>query len=730
MTKKNISTWSTRAGIILSIALILLNLVKSIATADYIGPGNRKIQTGVQWQRRYCVMNFNMRGLQWFYGVLPRYIAPSTASCPAGYEFHYGGTGYWACHSWMDWGPLGIEEWDDRYGCLPQSRWFYTKLDWLTYPDQITYANTDELVSCSPGEEACAQMPVYTTYDPAAVDGINDCTDPGENGWCKGTGTIALTGTETIPGETITAIESASGTICSGSSCEYTYPNQGTNSLTYWSVSSFGDTSLQSTSTMKIDSVPPTASIKVSGTAHNGWYKSDSLPLVITGTSSDATSGVNSALIIIDGGAGLASPQNYSTEGHHTAVFSVTDNAGNTTTTDSVSISIDQVAPTFSIHTSGTTHNGWYNQPVILEAVGTDALSGFDHGTYTRKNTDASGTITNSNGTLPLTLNEDGKNEVFGQGYDVAGNTSPTTPTVEYNIDQTKPDISFTISGFSGVVTISGTATDNLSGIESVNFSVDGGENWNPITVASDGSWSTSVDTLSLLSTTRNLIAKAVDVAGNENVYVIVTSFFNKPSSIALTKSWQVTLPGDITITNGDVENKTMTISICDPMGTFECIETSYSAGSFPSNIVWDGLFKGAEAPPGSYTAIVVLEDLIGRTCSDTGTIIIPAPSPTPTPEPTRTEEPTDIVETEIEPTYTIEPTPAPPVINADTKKESIITQWVQAEVKFKQAPFAILIGFIGALGANSLLDPRAKQWERLAKVNEKVNEERKRPQV
>ena len=190
-------------------------------------------------------------------------------------------------------------------------------------------------IECNQGDAACTSHAVTSNLPPATVSGSTACANPGNSGWCRGGATLNLTGTDPVSGWTITAIESdLFGNLCTGSSptlsCTWTFP-EGTTSLNFWADSSHGDTSLESSASMKLDSAAPTVSIsQTSGTAGNaGWYTS---PVTFTGMVSDPSpsSGIALTQYVLDGGA----PQDggsvtVSSDGSHTVYFTAEDVAGN-----------------------------------------------------------------------------------------------------------------------------------------------------------------------------------------------------------------------------------------------------------------------------------------------------------------------------------------------------------------------------------------------------------------
>jgi large repetitive protein len=183
----------------------------------------------------------------------------------------------------------------------------------------------------------------------------------------------------------------------------------------------------------------------------------------------------------------------------------VHDAAGNASAVASVTVNLDQTAPSLSgAPTTQPNSAGWYNAPVDIHWTGTDALSGVDPATLP-----ADSLITGEGTSLTATASVS----------DLAGNsTTATSPAV--NIDQTPPVATATLDGTgpNGWITslpaqVQLSATDNLSGVAEIVYTLDG-QPEPPITASSNG---TAAGTVSIPTDGRHVITYyAVDVAGNQ----------------------------------------------------------------------------------------------------------------------------------------------------------------------------------------------------------------------
>ncbi len=216
--------------------------------------------------------------------------------------------------------------------------------------------------------------------------------------------------------------------------------------------------------TVKLDKDAP-AIIGTRSPAANadGWNNSDVTVSFVTG---DALSGVasNPATKVLGEGANQS----------HTG--NVTDNAGNSASATVSNINVDKTAPTLSgAVTTQPNANGWYQGDVAVAWTAGDALSGL-----------AGAAPGNS------TISGEGENLKATQTVsDKAGN-SATASSPLVNIDRTAPTTG--ISGTSnnwtnGNVTVSLSPSDNLSGVASTAYTIDGGaaQNGTSFTLSTEG---------------------------------------------------------------------------------------------------------------------------------------------------------------------------------------------------------------------------------------------------
>lgn len=652
---------------------------------------------------------------------------------------------------------------------------------------------------CSPGQTGCesVQHTTSTTYPPATVSGATACALPGNNGWCRGAAVLNLSGSEPLAGYTITGIESSLGMLCSNSSCTWTFP-EGSTTLSYWALSSYGDTSLQASTSMKVDTVPPVLTILPSGgtPGDNGWFTAG--PVTAAASATDDTSGV--AAVSFDGGGSTFTA---SEDGIYSLSVVATDNAGNSAS-GSVELRIDATPPVVEvILPAADGENGWYVGPVTVRASGSDATSGVasvqvsldgsawsdeltfsEDGVYTfqARVIDNAGNVTVISRTVqvdqtepalsapvltgtpglsgwytseveftseasdatsglasllysldgeawlpgPLTL-PDGQHTVQVQATDRAGNVSITLQTVD--VDTTPPQSAFvtpadgsTSYAHGNAFVMGGGSLDVTSGVTSAQISLDDGVTWLLLAIATDGSWSYTWDTTGVPNGSHVVLVEAEDMAGNqEHTARITVIVANLGPSVSITDSFWVWQAAQVGFSAGvlPITGARIVVSDGEHSRTYH-----YSAGSLPSSFQWDGKWEdGAWAGPGSYTVTVSAWDMFGNDGRASASVHVPAPA-TRTPTPTPTATPTQTAS----PTATPSGTPLPPAFTPEPPQSPVVEPPVQVpEPPARKVMLWPVFGFVAllaALASASLSDPRPRALRALAKTLDEIQGE------
>jgi hypothetical protein len=254
--------------------------------------------------------------------------------------------------------------------------------------------------------------------------------------------------------------------------------------------------------TIRIDKTPPTIVGQATPAPNsNGWNNTD---VNVSFTCGDSLSGVTSC----SSPSTLHEGANQSVTGH------ATDAAGNPASATVAGINVDKTPPTLSsAPTTAPNANGWYNTPVTIHWTCGDALSGVDTSTCPPN------TSINTEGTAQ---------QVTRMVYDLAGNaTSSTSSPVKIDLTPPVTHASAVSNSFSNTdVTVTLSASDNLSGVAQTYYTVDGG----PATPGTSITFSTDgVHTLTYWS---------VDNAGNQETVNTATVKIDKTApTITFTKA-------------------------------------------------------------------------------------------------------------------------------------------------------------------------------------------------
>ena len=218
----------------------------------------------------------------------------------------------------------------------------------------------------------------------------------------------------------------------------------------------------------------------------NGWNNTD---VTVSFSCTDNLSGVTTCSNPSVLGQGVS----------QSVAGSSTDAAGNAATATVSGINIDKIAPLLSgSATTAPNANGWYNDAVTVAWTCSDTLSGIETATCPANNLlAAEGLAQQSAATV----------------FDLAGNaTTATSPVVQIDLSAPTTAISAVPTAFTNTdVSVTLTPTDNLSGIASTSYSIDGGANviGTSVKITTSG-----VHTLRYAS---------VDIAGNIETQHLVT---------------------------------------------------------------------------------------------------------------------------------------------------------------------------------------------------------------
>ncbi|HSE18108.1 MAG TPA: Ig-like domain-containing protein [Pyrinomonadaceae bacterium] len=221
--------------------------------------------------------------------------------------------------------------------------------------------------------------------------------------------------------------------------------------------------------------------------------------------------------------------------GDHVLYAVATDTAGNSTSSSSITVTLDNLPPfvAFTYPANGASITGIVNLAVnAFDVVGVQKVEYYRDGSV----------LLGTSSSAPFGLSWDtsavteGSHTLFAVATDLAGNTA-TSATISVNVDRTLPAVSLTAPLSGAVVTgnavaVSASASDNTA-VRRVDFYLDsnvllGTDNTSPYGI----SWDTTTTTTG----PHTLIAVATDLAGNTKTSTVVNvSVDNAAPVVSLT---------------------------------------------------------------------------------------------------------------------------------------------------------------------------------------------------
>ncbi|WP_205800529.1 OmpL47-type beta-barrel domain-containing protein [Micromonospora thermarum] len=380
------------------------------------------------------------------------------------------------------------------------------------------------------------------------------------------------------------------------------------------------------------DTTPPTASAAVSGERdENGAYVGSA---TVTLSATDTGSGVNRVEYSLDGGAygTYSSPVTVNQAGQHTLSYRATDNAGNTSTPQSVSFTVvqppppDTTPPTVTAAVTGQRdENGAYVGSATVTLSAADAGSGVDRIDYS---VDGAAYAAYS---APVTVNQPGQHTVSYRATDKAGNTS-AAQQVSFTVvdppapDTTPPTASAAVSGqrdengaYVGSATVTLSATDTGSGVDRIEYSLDGQPYATysaPVTVNQPGQHTVSY--------------RATDKAGNTSTAQQVTfTVVNPPAPDTTPPTASAAVTGQRDDNGAYVGSATVTLSATDTGSGVDRIEYSVNGGAYAAYTA-----PVTVNQPGQHTVSYRATDKAGNTSAaqSVSFMVVQPPAPDTTP--------------------------------------------------------------------------------------------------
>jgi outer membrane protein assembly factor BamB len=365
------------------------------------------------------------------------------------------------------------------------------------------------------------------------------------------------------------------------------------------------------------DTTPPTLTFGNQAPAPNaaGW---NNTAVDFPFTTADDLSGVQSA--------DPASPLHFTAEGaNQTQQVTVTDKVGNSATFTSPAVHIDLTAPSTQAVLPGVSQNQeWFTTSVPVTLNAADNLSGVANTFYTING----GSTQTYSGTFTLT--SDGNYTIEYWSVDVAGNME-THKTRIARIDSTAPLTSAFVSGLAGTngwyrtaVQVSLSATDNLSGVQSTSYRVDGGAIQSyagvPFGISAAGQHTVQYWSVDNLGNTEAVHSLAVNI---DTVAPVVTAAANPSTAPKKPTPVTVTISGSATDALSGISSADFNVideyGVTQPSGSV----TMQANGSYSFTLSLPATKNGPDKDGHLYTIVVTGTDQAGNSTSATTTLRI-----------------------------------------------------------------------------------------------------------
>ncbi|MFC4556007.1 OmpL47-type beta-barrel domain-containing protein [Georgenia faecalis] len=354
----------------------------------------------------------------------------------------------------------------------------------------------------------------------------------------------------------------------------------------------------------------------------------------VTLAATDAGSGVDTLEYSLDDGAYTAytTPITVDTPGEHTLAYRATDNAGNTAE-DTLTLTVaedapdpdpDTTAPEVTATVTGDQdEDGHYLGSAQVTLAATDAGSGIDTLEYSLDD----GEFTHYH--AAITISEAGEHTLAYRATDNAGNTTEDTLTLtvaedapDPDPDTTAPEVTATVTGdqdedghYLGSAQITLAATDAGSGVDTLEYSLDGGEFTHyhaAIAISEAGE--------------HTLAYRATDNAGNtteDTLTLTVAEDAPDPDPDTTAPEVTATVTGDQDEDGSYLGSAQITLAATDAGSGVDTLEYSLDGGEFTH---YHAAITISE--PGEHTLAYRATDNAGNTTEDTLTLTVAEQAP------------------------------------------------------------------------------------------------------
>jgi large repetitive protein len=304
------------------------------------------------------------------------------------------------------------------------------------------------------GEEFATVIVTAEDFDVNPPVTTSNATDV----WSQGAFTVELTATDDRSGVARTFYSVNDGEFVEGTG--FVVSEEGLNKVMFFSLDNAGNVEEIRTVEVKIDKTAPVTESNV----EDGWLNQ---AFTVDLTATDDLSGVAKTYYSVNGSQFVEGTSfELSEAGIYTVSFYSVDNAGNVEEEKTVEVKVDEKAP----ETASNVTDAWLNQDFTVELTATDDVSGVAKTFYSVNDGEfVEGTS--------FVVTEEGLNKVMFFSLDNAGNVEEIR-TVEVKIDKTVPVTKSNVEEgwLNQAFTVDLTATDDLSGVAKIYYSVNGSQ--------------------------------------------------------------------------------------------------------------------------------------------------------------------------------------------------------------------------------------------------------------